>query len=1015
MTTNFQTIYQRLNPAQRQAVDTLDGPVMVVAGPGTGKTQVLAARIAQLLKTTDTAPGSILALTFTDIAATNMRERLFKMIGSTAFQVRIQTFHGFCNEVILSHPEYFHLEEDAEPISELEYIEFLRTYLSNPDLEYLRSPRSAFHYLPAAKSALLNIKKEGQTVAEFTQLVAAEAQEFERIKADLPKTKLEKAQQRLGKMQELVSLYQSYQQYLTDNKRYDYEDMILWVVAAFAEQPALLADYQEQILYFLVDEYQDTNSAQNRVLDQLASFWGENANVFVVGDPNQTIYRFQGASLENVIGFVERYPQAQLITLEQGYRCPQTIYTAAAEIIHAQTEASQISPALFTALSQPLVGQTAGEPILLLQADTDTFERVAIVEKIQQLIEAGTPHDQIALLFRKNKEALEFIDILKKWNLPYQLEKDENILESEFIRQLLKLFRVILDLQQGNEVSDLGEVLLYDWMGLDQLAVLKLLHHTAHQRPRQDFFSLLNSLPNKPDGQKAVSAGIPISSEVLETIQAKVMTLQQLAIRDLNVTFLEWIPEVLHGLEIDQWLTQTSPDQEKITQLNAFYSEAKSLSVSDSQLKLLRFMAVMDAMMAENLPIQRTLLLGQKDGVVLSTAHGAKGKEWQYVFIVNCADKVWGNARTPHELPLPEKILRFQPLSLADKNADDRRLFYVSLTRAVKQVYLSYAAIDETRNRKQTMSMFVGDLMNQENVLESWQPTLSADPALLATKLVLPAITLPKTTEFMTWISQLVSDFRLSPTALNVYLQDPHQFLVSHILKLPQAKSSALAFGTAVHATLEYAFRWRLKQSHFPDESEILEFFHTALAKETLVEAEFQSRLKLGRRVLTAYFDQFDHQLSPLVLEHSFGKQGREVVLDTDLKLTGKVDRVDWLDEAAQTVKVIDYKTGHPQSRSKIEGTAYLSELSAREKELPEAIRGRLKRQLLFYKLLSQLDSTFKGTVESGELDFVEAAHEGKPGRQVFELPQSEVDQLADLIRVVMGEIRQLQFLDTAE
>lgn len=1004
MPANFQTIYQRLNSAQRRAVDTVDGPVMVVAGPGTGKTQVLAARIAHILKTTDTAPGSILALTFTDVAATNMRERLFKMIGSTAFQVRIQTFHSFCNDVILAHPEYFQLQEDAEPISELELIEFLRNYFSNPQLEYLRTPRSAFHYLHAAQSALANIKKEGLTVTDFSQLVTEEVAQFEAEKSDLAKTKLDKAQQRVGKMQELADLYQAYQQYLTDHQRYDYEDMILWVAEAFDHQPSLLADYQEQLLYFLVDEYQDTNSAQNKILDQLAEFWGETANVFVVGDPNQTIYRFQGASLENVIGFVERYPQAELITLEQGYRCPQTIYTAAAEIIRAQVSESQISPALHTALSQPLAGQTPGKPIQLLEATTDAMEKVAIVEQIQHLIEKETPTDQIAILFRKNKEAQEFIDILKKWQLPYQLEKEENILESEFIRQFLTVLAAIRELQQGNEPVNLSEALLYDWMGLDQLAVLKLIHYQSRRQVTQTLFQLVQN--------EELPEGLDITADQFNHIQQKVLSLTQLAVRDLNLPFTEWLPEMIRALALDEWLSVTQPDPAKITQLNALYTEIESLVTSEPQLKLIRFLEIVEAMMAEHLSIQRTRLLGRRDGVVLSTAHGAKGKEWQHVFLVNCADKVWGNARTPHELPLPEKILRFQPETLADKNADDRRLFYVSLTRASQQVYLSYAQLNETTNRQQTMSMFVGDLISQDDLVEQWQPQISEAQTDLAAKLVLPSMPLPRDEEFKGWLHELVSDFRLSPTALNTYLKDPQLFLNQHLLKLPQVRSSALAFGTAMHAALEYAFRWKLIQHQFPSTDQIIEYFQAILAKEPLTESDYQARLKLGQRVLTDYLDQFDGEVNPVVLEHTFGRTGRVIQLDSDITLTGKVDRVDWIDQSSKTVKVIDYKTGRPQPRSKIEGSAYLSELSDREKKLPEPLRGPLKRQLLFYKLLSQLDSSFPGKVEFGELDFVEAVLKGKTGREVFELPQAEVDQLAELIRQVMAEIRALQFLE---
>lgn len=333
MATPFENAFSRLNPAQRQAVELVEGPVMVIAGPGTGKTQVLTVRIAQILKTTDTSPSSILALTFTESAALNMRQRLLQFIGEAAYRVRIETFHAFCDDVIRTHPEYFSVRLDSQPLGDIEKFQIMEELLDTLPLSAVRTVGSPYHYLSSIQKKISDLKREGVTPAKYAALVEAEQELFAQEKDGLKKTALTKREKELAKMAELGVLFDAYQQQLLQRRRYDYDDMIRFVVEAFQAHEELLAEYQEKFLYFMVDEYQDTNASQNNVVRLLASYWGQQANVCVVGDPHQSIYRFQGASLENTLTFLDYYPQATVIFLDKGYRCPQPIYTAAAAVI----------------------------------------------------------------------------------------------------------------------------------------------------------------------------------------------------------------------------------------------------------------------------------------------------------------------------------------------------------------------------------------------------------------------------------------------------------------------------------------------------------------------------------------------------------------------------------------------------------------------------------------------------------------------------------------------------------
>jgi DNA helicase-2/ATP-dependent DNA helicase PcrA len=289
-TKEFDEAYKKLNAEQCLAVDTIEGPVMLVAGPGTGKTQTLALRIANIIRKTDTPASSILALTYTESGARAMKSRLTSMIGSEAYYANISTFHAFCQGVIKDNPDVFTLNPSSEPLSDLEKLKLIRTLIDNSSLTVLRPTGAPYHYASAILSAVSDLKREGVDPDEFEELLIVE-ELF--LKSDdvseLKKTEISKRQRNLAKNKELNLLFRKYQSVLKSEGSFDFEDMITSVVDAFKQNEELLFSCQEKYLYILVDEYQDTNSAQNELMLLLAKYWGEQANVFVTGDPDQCL------------------------------------------------------------------------------------------------------------------------------------------------------------------------------------------------------------------------------------------------------------------------------------------------------------------------------------------------------------------------------------------------------------------------------------------------------------------------------------------------------------------------------------------------------------------------------------------------------------------------------------------------------------------------------------------------------------------------------------------------------
>ena len=1020
----FQSIYNRLNPAQKKAVDTIDGPVMVVAGPGTGKTQVLAARIANILLKTDTKPRSVLALTFTEAAAKEMRERLVKMIGKTGYYVQISTFHAFCSQVIKTHPEYFSIDRASEALTDLERYDIYQHIIDETALEVLKPLNRSYFYIKDIMFAISNLKREGFLPADFAQVVEQEKADFEVTKEELTKTKQRQKEKHIAKWSELLIIYQKYQQRLRDSLRFDFDDMITLVVEAFAKHELLLREYQENIHYFLVDEYQDTNSAQNKVVDQLASYWAEKANIFVVGDPNQAIYRFQGASVENVLGFAKRYPDAKIINLELGYRCPQNIYQAASQLISqnqlTQIQATRGQNALANfSFTKPLLSQNKlqDSPIKFYQAPSQTLETIFIAEQIKKLQQQGTALEKIAVLYRHNRDAAEIRQTLEKWQISYEIDGGHDLLENEAIRQLLTFFQVIADVRSAQEDELLFEVMRYKWLQLDQTLVMKI--GRAAGKAKLSIYDLIESGFAKFSEYDVGPAVTPLEFEQLTLFIAKLRGFGSL---DATMIFPEWFEKVIKESGYLEWIMASDYKAELLMYLNSLFREVKALAQSQRGLNLAGFLTAIATMQNHDIHLNVEDLNIKTDAVHLSTVHKAKGLEWEHVFIMHCLDGKWGNNRGRELLPLPEGLLQNTDFSKKEQNEDERRLFYVALTRAQKEVIITSpeTLITDNRSKEVINSMFIEEIKEEnEKFAVQTQEILApeiiknADQYLEKLLTVVTPVHLKNTQK--EFFQALVKDFKLSVTALNIYLRSPKDFIDNVLLRVPRAKAEPMAFGSAIHKALEKMFKLMMsdvKQNAKPDLEVVLAEFEDSLAKELMTTQNFQRRLVYGKDILTKYYQQLNPELvAPLFIERFFGSGWSKTMLD-DITLTGRIDRVDWLDKSQKLVKVIDYKTGKAKSANFIEGKIASANLSPREQSLPESIRGPYKRQLLFYKLLTQLDETFMPTVSVGEFDFVEPNSRGKLVKRSFTLLDEDVQDLKNLIKEVMAEIRALKFLE---
>jgi len=971
----FKKQYSRLNKAQREAVDTIEGPVMVSAGPGTGKTQILALRIANILLKTDTKPENILCLTFTESGVFSMRRRLAEMMGNAAYKVAINTFHGFCNDIIKERSEDFPKIIGSTNINEVDQIKILEELLTTLPLDKLRPWGEPLHYLKDAKSAIGQLKQEGIRPDKFAQATADEEKAFWQIE-DLYstkkgyegklKTKYQSELKMLEKNKELAQVYQAYEDKLREKKLYDYSDMILETVEALERDKNLLLSLQETYQYILVDEHQDTNNGQNKVLELLASFY-DNPNLFVVGDEKQAIFRFQGASLENFLYFRHKWPEAKLVVLEENYRSTQNILDSAHSLLSGDKRLRANR-------------DYANRPLERAEFSTQFVEEYFVSSKIKELVAGGEKPEEIAVLYRDNKDAFLIAEMLGRVGVPFTIESNQDILADSDVRKLVKLLRAVH--YYGNAQAFL-EALHIDFLDIDTLDLYKFISLIAKEK--LDPLSAVR----RPDFLREHGLEQP---EKIQRAEALIAKFAQLAKNEnIAVVFADIVREsgLLHSV------LNSPAGVEKIDKINTLFDEVKALIENRREVTLADFVAHLEMLAEHEIYLKKTIE-GVKTGRVrLMTAHGAKGLEFDHVFIIYGNDKHWGNRRRLEKIKLPKSLFALVKKNDddgEDENSDERRLFYVALTRAKQTATITCSRQDKNK-RELAPSQFLTEL--DQALVTNIDPAEYEQKYLENSGIIYQAsATKSAGVRDRDFVRELFQTRGLSVTHLNNYLDCPWKYFYVNLLRLPQAEERYLMYGTAIHGALQDFFG-RLADEPDTNKDYLLLRYRDHLAREPIPKADWQEYLERGEKALGGYFDAYHSAWRTRVLTE-FNIKG--VILSPEIVLTGKIDKLEFLGDGGE-VNVVDYKTGGVKSRGVIEGETKNSE-------------GNIKRQLAFYNLLLNKYEDGKYKMISADVDFVEPNDRGIYKKESFVVLPEEVAELEELILKVSAEILGLDFWD---
>lgn len=929
----FDKEYEKLNKAQKEAVDTIDGPVMVVAGPGTGKTQILALRIGKILLETDTKADGILCLTFTNSAVKAMRERLRKYIGPEASNVKVSTFHSFGMDILDKYFTVLNIDEKPKLMDEKDTIALCDQILQNNEWEYIRPRADVSRYFKDLKSMISLLKRERITPENFENEIKREIKNIENDSANISsrgeskgnlKKEAQKKIESLYRTLEAVRFYALYEVSKKEKNVFDYDDILESLIFIMEESEEAKDYIKENFLYVLIDEHQDSSGVQNEFLERV---WKkeEKPNIFVVGDDRQLIYGFGGASLEYFENFKHTFGKAKLISLVENYRSTQKILDSAHDLLQSSISDGRLKS-----------NNKENHTPRLVEAYYPRDEIIFSALEIKDRIKKGEDENNMAILIPKNRQVRSTITILKDMDIPVSSGDSIDFFDVPEAGSFLRVLKIIANPEDGvalagsffDKLSGVSPFKAHEFLKANKMRGFSLLNVFLEKNSLFDTDSEVNKWIGKLKTWLSFST-LPLyvfiqkvgAEFLLDTVQNH----EDLVVR------IEVLRTVLHLVLLE---VEKNP---KIN-LNEFLNFLNRIENYGEVIPLAVF--------------------SPNDGVKVLTLHGSKGLEFDYVWIAHMDERSFSSSkREGFALPsfIKEKVEKKDEIVM-------KRELYVAMTRAKRFCTISYALKSYTGG-DQELTHIVADILSnfeKQTADETEKIILKNNPKAYI------SISEVKNNEKKTNLDELVKlvardyeDRKVSVSLLNNFFECPWKWYFRNLLQLPEPKTESLEFGNIVHGSIDAILKLMKK----PIEKELENIILHQIRKSGFGDDRKQKELfNLAFKVVSKWVDGRLGEISK-------NREPEQSVSVSDdrfphLSIYGKIDLIENLN--AKNVRVTDFKTGGVRKKSEIERIDEDGRLSS------------YLRQLAMYSYLIKQSSKWKVYVSESRLEFVEAKNEAE-------------------------------------
>ena len=959
-----------LNKAQKQAVEYNSGPLLIVAGAGTGKTTVITQKIAYLIENKLATPEQILALTFTDKAAFEMVERVDELVNVGYADMQISTFHSFAERLLREYGLEIGLPTKFKILNTTDAWLLMRKNFHKFNLDYYKPLGNPARHIHELITHFSKCKEELITTDEYLDY-AQNLQLDKDISLSEEKTRL----------MELANAYHTYNQLLLDNNALDLSDLIFYTLKLFQTRPTILNNLKKRFKYILIDEFQDVNWAQYQLIQKIS----ENGSFLtVVGDDDQSIYAFRGANVQNILRFKKDYPKTQEIVLNENYRSGQEILDTAYKSIqnnnpHRLEAELKINKRLNAASNK----KSEVIPAHFFTGEEELDFVVSEIKKIKS-IDKEAVWDDFAILIRANSQATPVMNVLENAGIPYEFLAASGLYRQPIVLDAINFLKIINDHHESNAIYRLLRLPFFKFSEND----LQCLAYNRQKRTLSYYTAIKQATQLKlsNEGQK-------ICTKLLKLIHEGMRQTRELKITEILVNFFE--ESGYNDYLIREEEKGNGQIIRQIYQLRQFLEGIKKYEENNPGNTVADWLEHFAYVLESGEQGAMYQPSDTPDSVNIITVHKAKGLEYKYVFIINLTEEKFPSKRHGGGLEIPEGLIKENLVKEDIHFEEERRLFYVAVTRAKEKLYLTSADnYGGVRNKKS--SRFLAEL---GFIFKADKNTNKSEAS---EKLITPKKT-PAEKKKITY--QIPKTFSYSQ--IKTYLQCPFSYKLQYVLDIPQKGKGVFSYGNTLHNTL-YKFYQRIQELNSakqeslfgtpvkienndgkiktPSVEELLKLYEESWVDEWYESAEQKNGyFKKGQETLREFYKKHENSWTvPVALENGFR------IKIGDYTLKGRIDRVDQLLDGK--LEIIDYKTGKGKDKLTTDDKDQLLLYQIVALELPEYTNIGEVEKLTYYYLDADLsEMSFLGKekeVEKFKEKIIKAIEDIKAGK--FECSRNE-------------------------